>query len=107
MQERLDGYLSRSYSLTPGEPDQIGLPLAKNLGLKKAHRIDFKMDVPMQGTFEVGGQKRPERSRGTDYVHGQYEDHARGELRVHGKHSLQDILCQANVPETDELGNQL
>ncbi|HYM00959.1 MAG TPA: DUF5694 domain-containing protein [Blastocatellia bacterium] len=107
MQERLDGYLSGSYSLTPDERDQIGLRLAKDGGLKKVYGVDFKMDLPMQETFDWAGKNG--QGEAVEQIMTMVNQKLMPALNSDfiEKHSVLEILNKSNQREADELSNQL
>jgi hypothetical protein len=105
MQRRLDDYRSGKYVLTPDERDQIGLRLAKAMGHSKIYGIDFKEDLDFESVFQfakANGQ--------AELVQGIFADFtAKIKPKIDSgfmeKHSVREILLEANLPEMLDLGH--
>lgn len=107
VQNRLDKFLTDNYQLTSSEIDQIALRLAKNLGLKEIHGIDFKQDMNMG----VAIQYAKENGQG-DLVEQTIQEFSSKIKPLIDEESLEGasvlkILSDMNAPEFERLGHGL
>jgi Family of unknown function (DUF5694) len=107
MQQRLDQYLAGSYVLKADERDQVGLRLAKEMKHVKVYGIDFPMDLDFDGVFRYA----QENGQG-DIVKGmmsEIESKVKPKLAADylEKHSIREILQEANAPAADAIGHRI
>jgi hypothetical protein len=107
MQKRLDQYLAGRYVLTADERDQIGLRLAKEMKLSRVYGIDFPRDLDFDGLFRYG----QEHGQGdlVQSMMGEFESKVKPKLDASymEKHTVREILSDANEPATDDLGHHI
>ncbi len=107
LQKRLDQYLAGTYTLRADEIDQIGLRLARQVGLSRLHGIDFKSDLDFDKVFHYA----QENGQGplVQALLREIETKIKAKLSAGylEQHSLREILQEANTPETDALGHRL
>jgi hypothetical protein len=107
MQRRLDGYRSGKYALTPDERDQIGLRLANTMGLSRIHGIDFKEDLDFESVFQFAkenGQGELVQQLFADFTTKIKPKIDSGFIE---KHSVREILLEANLPAILDLGHSM
>jgi hypothetical protein len=107
LQQHLDEYLADKYTLTADERDQIGLRLAKEANLAKVYGIDFPLDLDFEALFRYA----QENGQG-DFIQeamGEFESQMKAKLAAGylEKHSIREILQDANAPQTDALGHRI
>jgi hypothetical protein len=101
VQRRLDQYTAGKYVLKADELDQIGVRLAKEAGHKRLYCVDFQMDLDFDKTFAFA-QKNGQ---------GQFLDRLINDFKAKmkprpnaeylEKHSVREILQDANTPGSD------
>jgi hypothetical protein len=101
IQRRLDQYTAGKYKLKADELDQIGLRLAKASGVKKLDCIDYGMDLDFDKTFAFA-QKNGQ-SELLDRLINDFKAKMkpRPNAEYLEKHSLREILQDANTPGSD------
>jgi hypothetical protein len=107
MQERLDQYLAGSYVLKTDERDQIGLRLAKEMKHGKVYSIDFPMDLDFDRLFRYA-QKSGQGDVVRDMM-SEIESKVKPKLAADylEKHSIREILLDANSAEADAVGHRI
>jgi hypothetical protein len=107
MQQRLDQYLAGSYVLKTDERDQLGLRLAKEMKLGKVYSIDFPMDLDFDGVFRYA-QKNGQGDV-VQAMMSEFESKVKPKLAADylEKHSIREILQDANAPEADAVGHRI
>jgi hypothetical protein len=107
LQQHLDEYLAGTYTLQADERDQIGLRLAKEAKLAKVYGIDFRMDLDFEAVFRYA-QKNGQADLAQAAM-SEFESLMKRKLAgdYMEKHSIREILLDANAPETDALGQRV
>jgi hypothetical protein len=107
MQQRLDQFLAGTYVLKPDERDQIGLRLAKEAKHSKVYGIDYLMDLDFDGMF--GYASKHNQSKLVQEMMSEFESKMQAKLAADylEKHTILEILREANAAETDAMGHRI
>jgi hypothetical protein len=101
IQRRLDQYAAGKYKLKADEMDQIAVRLAKEAGHKKLYCVDYGMDLDFDRTFAFA-QKNGQ-SELLDRLINDFKAKMkpRPDAEYLEKHSIREILQDANTPGSD------
>jgi hypothetical protein len=106
-QDRLDGYLAATYTLTADERDQIGLRLAKKLGHTKIYGIDFKEDLDFDRVFQYA----KEHGQGplVQKLFAEFEATIKPKLAsgYMEMHTVRELLLETNLPAFLDMGHRI
>jgi hypothetical protein len=106
-QQHLDHYLAGTYNLTADEIDQFGLRLAKEAKHTKVYGIDSPMDLDFTAVFTYA--EKHAQGDVVQQVMSDVESKIKPKLAAGylEKHSIREILQEANAPESDALAHRM
>jgi hypothetical protein len=90
-----DDYLAGKYELTRNEIDQIGLRLAKELGLKAVYAVDVDGEFPFQRIVDYA--KASGRSKDLDALMGEIGDMVKAQNAYLASHTVLETLLYMNA----------
>lgn len=107
VQERFSNYLAGNYTLTPNEIDQIGMRLAQNLGQSRLYGIDYRQDLDIPGVLDYA-QKNGQAAYAEEMMR-TVKEKVLPKLNSDymERHTIREILMEANTPETDAIGHSI
>jgi hypothetical protein len=107
MQERLDKFTAGNYVLSADERDQIGLRLARNLGLTKVYGVDSPQDLDFDAVFrsarEFGHEKILERA----FAEFNSKIKPKIESGYMEQHTVRELLMEGNAQEMLDLSHRV
>ena len=95
--KRYDDYLAGKYELTRNEIDQLGLRLAKELGLKTVHAVDVDGDFPWMRF--VNYAKGSGRTKEVDALTGEIGAMVKAQNAYLASHTILETLLYMNADE--------
>ena len=105
LQKRYEAYLDGQFDLPKSETYQVGFRLAKAMGHKKVHAIDYKMDLPFDALM-----KYCQENGQMDKMQGIMQTvtgYTAGETEVLKTMELSEFMIRMNNDEMDRFGNRL
>jgi len=93
--KRYDDYVAGKYELTRNETDQIGLRLAKELGLKTVYAVDVDGEFPFQRIVDYA--KASGRSKELDALMAEIGDMVKAQNAYLASHTVLETLLYMNA----------